>query len=103
MAFAQQVKRKTGHELGIQFNTAPQIAKRLASGAVYDILISPPAVIEQAARDGRGVGDTRVPVGRVGAGVIVRTGASSPDITKAFIRYLATPAVKAIFAAAGID
>jgi molybdate transport system substrate-binding protein len=80
-AFAQQVKRDTGHELKIQFNTAPQIAKRLAAGEAYDILISPPAAIEQAAKDGKVAADSRVPVGRVGAGIIVRTAAVAPNVT----------------------
>jgi molybdate transport system substrate-binding protein len=82
-AFAHQVRRVMGHELKIQFNTAPQIAKRLASGDVYDILISPPGVIEAAIKEGKVVADTRVLVGRVGAGIIVRTGASAPDIKTA--------------------
>jgi molybdate transport system substrate-binding protein len=82
-AFAHQVKREMGHELKIQFNTAPQIAKRLASGDVYDILISPPGVIEAAIKEGKVVAETRVPVGRVGAGIIVRSGASAPDIKTA--------------------
>jgi molybdate transport system substrate-binding protein len=37
-------------------------------------------VIEQASRDGKVVGETRVPVGRVGAGIIVRSGAAVPDV-----------------------
>ena len=76
----QQVKRDTGHELRIQFNTAPQIAKRLAAGEVYDILISPPAAIDQAIKDGKVAADSRVPVGRVGAGIIVRTDAAAPNV-----------------------
>ena len=79
-AFAQLVKRETGHDLKIQFNTAPQIAKRLAAGEVYDILISPPAAIEQAVKDGKVVADSRVPVGRVGGGIIVRTAAAAPNV-----------------------
>jgi molybdate transport system substrate-binding protein len=79
-AFAQLAKRETGHELKIQFNTAPQIAKRLAAGEVYDILISPPAAIEQAVKDGKVVADSRVPVGRVGGGIIVRTAAAAPNV-----------------------
>lgn len=82
-AFANKVRRETGHELKIQYNTAPQIAKRLASGDVYDILISPPGVIEQAIKEGRVIADTRVPIGRVGAGIVVRTGVSAPDIKTA--------------------
>jgi len=76
--FAALVKRETGHGLRIQFNTAPQIAQRLASGQVYDILISPPAAIENAIREGKVIAPSRIPVGRVGAGVIVRKGAAAP-------------------------
>lgn len=79
-AFAQQVRREIGHELKIQYNTAPQITKRLAAGEVYDILISPPATIEQAIKEGKVVSESRKPVGRVGAGIIVRTGVSIPNI-----------------------
>jgi molybdate transport system substrate-binding protein len=79
-AFAQQVRREMGHELKIQYNTTPQIAKRLAAGELFDILISPPATIEQAVKEGKALSDTRTPVGRVGAGIIVRTGAAAPDV-----------------------
>ncbi len=79
-AFAEQVKRDLGHELKIIFNTTPQITKRLAAGEVYDILILPPAPIEQAVKDGKAVAATRVPVGRVGAGVVVRSGVAAPNV-----------------------
>ncbi len=80
LAFAQLVKRETGHDLRIYFNTAPQIAARLAAGEEYEILIAPPDAIDKAAKEGKVVTETRVPVGRVGAGVVVRSGASAPDI-----------------------
>ena len=51
-AFAHQVKRELGHDLKIQFNTASQIAKRLADGEASDILISPPGAITQAGDQG---------------------------------------------------
>ena len=79
-AFAELVKRELGHDLKIQFNTTPQIVKRLAAGDIYDIVIVTPAVIDQAAKDGKVVADTRVPVGRVGAGIVVRTGAAVPGV-----------------------
>lgn len=79
-AFAELAKRETGHELKIQFNTGPQIAKRLAANEVYDILISPPPALEQAIKEGKVVADTRVPVGRVGAGIIVRAGVTPPNV-----------------------
>ena len=79
-AFAQLVKQETRHELKFQFNTAPEIARRLAAGEPYDILIAPPDAIAQATRDGKVAAETRVPVGRVGAGVVVRNGAPVPDV-----------------------
>ena len=79
-AFAELVKRELGHDLKIQFNTTPQIVKRLAAGDVYDIVIVTPAVIEQAIKDGKVVADGRTPVGRVGAGIIVRSAAAAPNV-----------------------
>jgi molybdate transport system substrate-binding protein len=80
-AFAQLVRRDLGHELRILYNTAPQISKRLSAGEIYDILISPPATIEAAVTEGRVIPETRVKLGRVGAGIIVRTGTPAPDVT----------------------
>lgn len=80
LAFARQLKQEHGLELNIQFNTAPQIAKRLAAGEAYDILISPPAVIDQALSEGKLVAVGRAPVGRVGAGIVVRSNASAPRV-----------------------
>jgi len=79
-AFADLVKRNLGHDLKIQYNTTPQIIKRLAAGDVYDIVIVTPAVIEQATKDGKVVAGSRAPVGRVGAGIIVRNGAAAPKV-----------------------
>ena len=79
-AFAELVKRNLGHDLKIQFNTTPQIVKRLAEGDVYDIVIVTPAVIEQATKDGKLLAGSRAPVGRVGAGIIVRNGATTPSV-----------------------
>lgn len=79
-ALELQVKRELGHNMKLVFTTAPQIAKRLAAGEAYDILISPPFVIEQAVADGSAVAESRVSVGRVGVGVVVRCTAPAPDV-----------------------
>ena len=74
-------EKETGHRVKITFNTAPQIAKRVAAGDVFDVIISPPAGIEQFAKDGKVGPDDRVNVGKVGLGVAVRPGAPAPDIS----------------------
>ena len=79
-AFAQLVKAQTGHDLAIQFNTAPRIAERLAAGEPFDLLISPAAVVEQAIKNGKVVAESRIAVGRVGVGIVVRSDATPPNV-----------------------
>lgn len=78
---AHAFEKESGHTVKITFNTAPVIAKRVAAGDVFDVVISPPAAIEQFAKAGKVGTDNRVNVGRVGLGVAVRPGAPVPDIS----------------------
>ena len=64
-------QKETRHEVRITFNTAPQIRKRVGSGETWDVVIAPPAAIEEFDKAGR-VERERVTVGRVGLGVAVR-------------------------------
>ena len=77
---AEEFKRASGNEVRVEFNTAPQLAKKLAEGAVGDILIAPPALLDEQARNGRISAAGRVMLGRVGAGVVVRAGTPAPDV-----------------------
>jgi molybdate transport system substrate-binding protein len=52
----------------------------MAEGEVADILIAPPAVLDEQAKNGRISAQRRLMLGRVGAGVAVRAGAPNPDI-----------------------
>jgi molybdate transport system substrate-binding protein len=73
-------QRSSGHTVSIQFNTAPQIAKRMADGYVADILIAPPGGLKTYAEQGKIAKDGHAAIGRVGAGVTVRPDAAVPDI-----------------------
>jgi molybdate transport system substrate-binding protein len=73
-------KRASDNAVTVEFNTAPQLARRLAAGDVADVLIAPPAALDQQVKDGKVVADGRVTVGRVGAGVVARKDVPSPDI-----------------------
>lgn len=79
-AAAHAFEKETGHHVKITFNTAPQIAKRIAAGEVFDVVISPPRGIEEFAKAGK-VDTERVNIGRVGLGVAVRPGGPVPDIS----------------------
>jgi len=78
---AEQFQRDTGNTVKIQFGTAPQLAKRLADGEKADVLIIPPGALDEEIKAGNVSAQTRTPLGRVGVGVVVRTGASNPDVS----------------------
>src|SRR5215472_10188868 len=77
---AEQFKRASGNEIKIQFNTAPQLAKRMAEGEVADILIAPAGVLDEQAKNGKISMQGHLTLGRVGAGVVVRSDAPGPEI-----------------------
>jgi len=77
---AAAFQKQSGHEVRISFSTAPEIRKRIGAGETFDVLIAPPAALEEFAGK---LGPERVNVGRVGLGVAVRPGAPVPDISSA--------------------
>jgi molybdate transport system substrate-binding protein len=81
-AAATAFQKSTGHEVKITFNTAPQIRKRIGDGEVQDVVIAPPAVMEEFSKAGK-LGQDQADIGRVGMGVAVRAGAPVPDISSA--------------------
>jgi molybdate transport system substrate-binding protein len=77
---AEQFRRETGNRVRIQFGTAPQLEKRLAADEVADVLIAPPGLMDAQLRRNKVDEESRLIVGRVGVGVVVRAGAPEPDI-----------------------
>jgi molybdate transport system substrate-binding protein len=73
-------EKRTGHTVKIAFAPAPQIRARIAGGEMWDVVIAPPAVLDEFAKTGK-VENERVALGRVGMGVAVRAGAPVPDIS----------------------
>ena len=65
----------------VQFDTSPNIAKRLAAGETPDVLIAQAATVDQLIKDGRALAATRTPVGRIGVGVGIGRGARRPDVS----------------------
>lgn len=79
-AAAAAFKKQSGHDVNIAFNTAPEIRKRVGGGEAFDVVIAPPAALDEFAAAGK-LAAERVDIGRVGLGVAVRPGAELPDIS----------------------
>jgi molybdate transport system substrate-binding protein len=74
-------RKQTGTNVKITFATAPEIRRRVEAGETTDVVIAPPAVLDDLANSGKVDGTARVPVGRVGVGVVIRDGAPKPDVS----------------------
>jgi molybdate transport system substrate-binding protein len=80
-AVAELFRRETGVDVKVRFATAPAILQRIGNGEAVDVVIAPPAVIDELAKAGRLDGAGRTGVGRVGVGAVVRDGAPKPDLS----------------------
>ena len=75
-------EKASGHTVVLTFATAPQIRQRIGAGETFDMVIAPPAVLDELEKATK-VGTVRAAIGRVGIGVAVRPGAALPDISNA--------------------
>jgi molybdate transport system substrate-binding protein len=74
-------QHETSHDIKVAFATAPEIRKRLGDGEESDVVIAPPAVLDDLVKSDKAAAAERVTVGRIGVGVMVRLGAPLPKIT----------------------
>jgi molybdate transport system substrate-binding protein len=73
-------RRDSGYEVKVTFATAPEIRKRLSAGETPDVVVAPPAVLDDLVKTGKPDEAERVTVGRIGIGVMVRAGVPPPKI-----------------------
>lgn len=99
-----QFERQSGHRLTVVSGFSPELLRRIKAGEPFDILGSPPAVLDALIKDGQLMADSRTLLVRSDVGVEVRAGAPKPDIStvEAFkaavmnaksVTYLPTPGV----------
>ena len=80
-ALAAPFEKTTGHKLSIHFDSTPNIIARVNSGTPFDLVVVPVDVFKDAAAKARFAPGPTVDIARVGYGVIVRAGATKPDIS----------------------
>lgn len=78
-------EQASGHHVAIWFATPAEIRERLKNGGLADLVIAPPATLDELEAAARIDADRsrRVTIGRVGIGVAVPPGAARPDISSA--------------------
>jgi molybdate transport system substrate-binding protein len=71
---------RTGHRVEVRNDTAGALARRVAGGERFDVLLLPPAQLQPLAAGGRVAPDGIVPLARTAIGVAVAAGAPRPRI-----------------------
>lgn len=107
---ANDFRRETGHQLAVTFLPASEIERRIASAEAPDVVIATSACVAGALRTGRIADGTQSEVARV------RTGRQSVSYVAAvsstarfraagldFVRFLASPTARQVFAATGAE
>jgi molybdate transport system substrate-binding protein len=87
---AADFERESGNTVRVEFATAPEIRKRVAEGETADVIVAPPAVMDEIAKQGKIVAESRGFVGRSRMGVVVHATAAMPALgdTASFKRAL---------------
>lgn len=73
-------QKQTGHTVTIENDTAGNIAKRIAAGEYFDIVVIPPLVLGPFLGNRLDQSSAK-PLASVGIGVVVRAGAAQPDVS----------------------
>jgi molybdate transport system substrate-binding protein len=88
---AKAFEQETGIRVSVEFNTAPELRKRVAAGDAADVIVAPPAAMDEFQKAGKIAAGSRGFIGRSRMGVVVHADATAPDLSsaEAFKRALA--------------
>lgn len=76
-----QFERETGHKIAVTYGIAAVLKTKFLEGAPADVLVLIGPIVEDLAKQGKVVADSKVDVARSGVGVGVKAGAPKPDIS----------------------
>ena len=77
----EAVYQQPGQAIHVEFETSPNITKRLTAGEAPDVLVAQSSTVDRMIQEGRAIASTRTPIGKIGVGVAMGRGARRPDIS----------------------
>jgi molybdate transport system substrate-binding protein len=81
LALVPNYERQTGNHVTVDNGTTGQLKKRIDGGEAFDVLVITPAVVDEMIAGGKLAAGSKVNLASVGIGVVVKQGASKPDIS----------------------
>ena len=92
----KQFEAATGHKIAVTYGLAAVLKTKFLEGAPADVLILTAPIIEDLAKQGKVVTESRKDVARSGVGLAVKAGAPKPDISTAEALKAAVLAAKSV-------
>jgi molybdate transport system substrate-binding protein len=80
---AEDFERSTGTRVTVEFATGPEVRRRIEGGEAADVIVAPPAIMDEFAKAGKIVIESRGFVGRSRMGVVMHASARKPDLSNA--------------------
>ena len=80
VALVPEFEKATGHKVEVDNGTVGQLSKRVEDGETFDVLVLSPRGLDDFTAKGKIVAGSAVKVAKVGVGVMVKEGASKPDV-----------------------
>ena len=77
---APQFERASGHKIVVKFGLAANFKQQIEAGEAFDLAILTPAAIDDLIKSGKMAADSRTVIARTGLGIMIRSGASKPDV-----------------------
>lgn len=78
VALVPAFEARSGHKVDVQNDTAGALAKRIAAGESFDVLVLTPAGLKTLATEGKVKADSVATLAKVAIGVAVKAGAPQP-------------------------
>jgi len=79
-ALRPELERASGSALAVSYDPTQALKRRIAEGAAFDLVIATREALDELARAGKVVAESRRALARSGLGVSVRKGAAKPEI-----------------------
>jgi molybdate transport system substrate-binding protein len=81
LALLPEYERTSGNKVSVENETVGGLMKRIEAGESFDVVVMTPEGVDRLTGEGRVISGSRTNLARVGVGVMVKTGATKPDIS----------------------
>ncbi len=81
LALLPEYEKTSGNKVTVENDTVGGLMKRIEAGESFDVVVMTPEGVDQLTGEGKVISGSRTNLARVGVGVMVKSGASKPDIS----------------------